>query len=360
MNSKIKKVLETLELNGFEAYIVGGYVRDTLLNIHTTDVDICTNALPKDIINIFNKNGSNITYGSITLNDGKYNFDITTYRSESNYNNRKPLNVEYIDDLIGDLKRRDFTINALCMNKEGSIIDPLNGLEDIKNKYIRIIGDNNKKLTEDPLRILRAIRFSIVLGFKLDKQIITFINKNKALLKTLSYTRKQEELNRIFSSKNAHLGLKLLKDLKLLSALEIKYDNIKVVNDVLGIWAQIDYSNNYVFTKSTTETIKKIREIITKGRIDNNVLYKYDLYVSMVAGEILGFNHKTISQMHANLKIKTAKELDIKSIDVFKILEINPSPKVKEIINDLIDQVLNYNLENNYDILKKYILNKWK
>jgi len=360
VNSKIKKVLETLEKNGFEAYVVGGYVRDTLLNINTTDVDICTNALPKDIIKIFNKNGSNINYGSISLNDGKYNFDITTFRSESNYDKRKPLNIKYINDLIIDLQRRDFTINSLCMNKEGEIINLLGGLNDLNQKSIRIIGDTSKKLTEDPLRILRAIRFSITLGFKLENEIITFINNNKSLIKTLSYTRKYEELNRIFSSKNAYLGLKILKDLNLLEELEIKYDNIKVVNDVLGIWAQIDYSDNYIFTKSSSEVIKNIREIISKGIIDNNVLFKYNLYISMVAGQILGIDYKIISKMHADLKIKSAKELDINSKDIFNVLNIKPSPQVKEIIKDLIDQVLNNNLENNYDNLKKYILKKWK
>ena len=235
VNSKIKKILEKLEASGFEAYVVGGYVRDTLLNIQTTDVDICTNALPKDIIKIFNSKGSKFSYGSISLTDDKYNFDITTYRSESNYNKRAPLNIEYISDLNEDLKRRDFTINALCMNKEGEIIDPLNGINDLNNKKIKTIGNTDEKLTEDPLRILRAIRFSIVLGFDLDEEILEFIKNKKHLIQTLSYTRRQEELNRIFASKNPEEGLKLLKELNLLKELEINYNNIIATKDVLGI-----------------------------------------------------------------------------------------------------------------------------
>lgn len=359
VNPKIIKVLEKLESNGFEAYIVGGFVRDTLLNISTTDVDICTNALPKDIIKIFNKNGSNISYGSIALNDGKYNFDITTYRSESNYDKRVPLEIEYVNNLITDLKRRDFTINSLCMNKNGQVIDLLGGLKDLNNKYIKVIGDMNKKLSEDPLRILRAIRFMITLDFNLDNEIIIFINKNKHLIKTLSYTRRQEELNRIFASKNASLGLKLLKELNLLEELEINYNDIKVLNDVLGMWAQIDYSENYNFNKSSNETIKNIRKIVNSGIIDNDVLFKYDLYISMVAGDILGIDHKKISKMHSELIIKSPKDLKINSQDIFKILNIKPSAKVKEITNDLTYQVLNNNLDNNYEDLEKYILNKW-
>ena len=156
VNSKIKKILEKLEASGFEAYVVGGYVRDTLLNIQTTDVDICTNALPKDIIKIFNSKGSKFSYGSISLTDDKYNFDITTYRSESNYNKRAPLNIEYISDLIEDLKRRDFTINALCMNKEGEIIDPLNGINDLNNKKIKTIGNTDEKINRRSFKNIKS------------------------------------------------------------------------------------------------------------------------------------------------------------------------------------------------------------
>lgn len=360
VNSKIKKILEKLETNGFEAYVVGGYVRDTLLGIKTTDVDICTNALPKDIIKIFNSKGSKFSYGSISLTDDKYSFDITTYRSESNYNKRAPLNIEYINDLIVDLERRDFTVNALCMNKEGEIIDPLNGIKDLNNKIIKTIGNTDKKLTEDPLRILRAIRFSITLDFKLDKEILNFINNKKHLIKTLSYTRRQEELNRIFASKNSKEGLKLLKELNLLDELEINYDNIIATKDVLGIWAQIDFSANYNFSKSNKNTINRIREIINNKTIDNNTLYKNDLYISMVAGEILGIDHKTINKMYSKLKIKSQKELDITSEEIFDLLRIKPSNKIKIINEDLINNILNNNLKNKKEILKKYVLEKWK
>ena len=360
VNSKIKKILEKLEASGFEAYVVGGYVRDTLLNIQTTDVDICTNALPKDIIKIFNSKGSKFSYGSISLTDDKYNFDITTYRSESNYNKRAPLNIEYISDLNEDLKRRDFTINALCMNKEGEIIDPLNGINDLNNKKIKTIGNTDEKLTEDPLRILRAIRFSIVLGFDLDEEILEFIKNKKHLIQTLSYTRKKEELNRMFASKNSEEGLKLLKELNLLKELEINYDNIIATKDVLGIWAQIDFNPNYNFSKSNKDTINKIREIISNKVIDNNVLYKYDLYISMVAGEILGIDHKTINKMYSKLKIKSQKDLDISSEEIFDLLRMKPSNKIKIITDDLVDKVLNQKLKNKKETLKKYLIETWK
>ena len=192
MNNKIKKVLNKLEENGFEAYIVGGFVRDFLMGVASTDVDICTNALPKDIINIFDIKKVPVSYGSVSLSCDEYNFDITTYRTESNYENRRPQNIEYTNNLLEDIKRRDFTINTICMNKDGKIFDYLSGQNDILNKQIKVVGDINTKFIEDPLRILRAIRFSIILDFNLDITILDFINKNKELIKNLSFTRKKE------------------------------------------------------------------------------------------------------------------------------------------------------------------------
>lgn len=359
MNNKLRKVLKKIEENGFEAYIVGGYVRDHILGIESTDIDICTNAKPKDIIKIF-KVTTKPEYGSISLNDGKYVFDITTYRSESHYQNRKPQKVEYIDNLIVDIKRRDFTINSLCMNSNGQIIDLLNGREDINNKIVRVIGDLNQKLTEDPLRILRAIRFSIVLNFDLDPEIIEFIKNNKYLLDKLSYTKKEEELNKIFSSKNVESGLKLLRDLDLLAVLGLNYYKVVPVPDILGIWAQIDFDQRYPFTKSSLEVINQIRKIIKKTKIDKITLYENSLYVLIVAGEIIGYNRKEITKMNAELPIKSVKDLKISTKDILKILEIEPSCKLKEIYEDLVFKVINLELKNNSSVLRKYIINKWK
>lgn len=359
MNNKLRRVLKKIEENGFEAYIVGGYVRDHILGIESTDIDICTNALPKDVIKIFNVT-TKPEYGSFSLKDGKFNFDITTYRSESDYKNRKPQKVEYVDNLITDINRRDFTINSLCMNSNGQIIDILNGKDDINNRVIRVIGDLEKKLTEDPLRILRAIRFSIVLDFTLDSLIIDFIKKNKNLLATLSFTKKEEELSRIFSSKRASTGLRILKELELLEVLGIKYSYVKIVPDILGMWAQIDFDKSYPFNKNCLEVINKIRKIVDYGKIDKMILFRNDLYILIVAGEIIGYDRKEITKLYANLSIKSSKDLKITSEEILKILHIEPSAKLKLIYEDLITKVLNLEVKNNRNALKKYILNNWK
>lgn|SRR5574344_519524 len=356
MNSKIQNILNKIEKNGFEAYIVGGYVRDHLLGIESTDVDICTNALPKDIVNIFKIKTDSPTYGSIKIVSERYNFDITTYRKESHYNNRKPEQIEYINNLLEDIKRRDFTINSMCMNSNGNLIDLLNGQDDLKSKMIRVIGDPTKKLTEDPLRILRAIRFATVLDFSLDQKIEEVIINNPNLVKTLSYNRKKEELDKILISKNAIKGLNLLKKLNLLSELELKYDRIVYVPDLLGMWAQIEFSPKYPNSKYNLKTITTIRKIVKDGIISKQVLFENELYVVLVAGEILGFTKEEISKAYANLPIHSVKDLAINYLDVIKIMHLEPSNEIKKYLDLLVTKVINNELKNEKQELEDYLI----
>ena len=141
------KVLQKIESHGFKAYIVGGFVRDYILGIESTDVDISTNATPKQILEIF-KNSAlpNEEYGAVTLYYKNNRFEITTFRREIRYiNNRKPIEIEYIDDLVEDLKRRDFRMNTLCIDAKGEIIDLLGGKEDIDNHIINTVGSSDFK-----------------------------------------------------------------------------------------------------------------------------------------------------------------------------------------------------------------------
>ena len=359
MDKEIKKILKKIESNGYEAYIVGGYVRDYILHNPTTDVDICTNALPKDILRIFDIKKENPSYGSIKIATKKFNYDITTYRREENYKNRKPETITYVNNLIDDIKRRDFTINALCMNSDGVIIDLLDGTRDLENRIIRVIGDTKQKLTEDPLRILRAIRFSIVLDFELDKEIKDFISNNRSIIKTLSYTRKKEELEKILVSKKAEEGLKYLKNNHFCDELEIKYDRIVPIKDLLGMWAQMEFSDKYPFTKSNIKTIKDIRTILNQRVINNETLFNYELYTVLVSAEIMGVTKKEVYKINNSLKIYSKSELKIRQEDVIKILDIEPSCRVKVIYNDVLIKVVNNVLPNNYKKIKDYILKNW-
>lgn len=350
MEKNIKKILEKLEKEGYQAYLVGGFVRDYLLGITSYDVDIATDALPKDIHNIFNSTKSN--YGSVNIKFDNYNIDITTFRKDLNYVNRRPSNVIYIDNLEEDLNRRDFTINAICMDKDDKIIDPLNGCEDLNNRTIKMIGDIDTKLEEDPLRIMRAIRFASVLDFDIDKKLYEKIKKYSHLVETLSKERIKSELEKILLSKNFMRALKIMEDTNIACSLGISYSHINYVDDLLGMWGQIKVAN-IPFTNVEKGNIIKITEVIALGQIDNLALYNYGLYVCTIAGKILNINPKKVSKMYNNLPIKSKSDINITSKE---ISDIFGAGKVIGIIySELEKEILNKNIENNKEVILKYL-----
>lgn len=362
VNNKIKNILQKLIDNGYEAYVVGGFVRDYILGIETYDVDISTSAEPKDVKQIFELSSpSDDKYGSVSFKDKLYNYDITTFRKELNYENRRPTDFIFVDTISEDIKRRDFTINALYMDINGRIYDEFNSMEDLNNRTIRVIGNIQEKMIEDPLRILRAVRFAAVNDFVLEKNLELFIKQNKQLIQTLSYNRKKQELDLMFKSSNCLKGIKLLKDLNLCDVLELTIDK-EVANclDSIGIWAQIEYSKEYPFSNSEKELIESIQKIINYGIIDNVVLYEYGLYASVIAGEIIGLNRSYISEIYKDLPIYSQKDIQINGDDIQKILDIEPSARIKDIIHDLELNILNNIIKNTPKDLQDYIIKNWR
>lgn len=359
MDKILKNILKKINDNGFEAYLVGGFVRDYLLGIKTNDVDICTNALPKDLYKLFpNSNNNSNNYGGFNLKIKEYNIDITTYRKELKYDKRKPTELVYISDLSEDIQRRDFTINTVCMDKDEKVIDLVNGINDINNHLIKMIDNIEDRLREDPLRILRAIRFSCILNFDIEEELLKEIKKNYKLVSTLSDIRIKSELTKILLNKNFYKGLELLKETKILELLDIKYDEITFVNDICGMWAQLDTPKNYAFTKQENRNIINIRKIIKNGIIDNKVLFNYDLYSSLVAGEILNIDKKVINKMYNKLPIKNEMDLDITSKEIMELLNISPSKELNKIKLNLINNILDGKIKNKNSELKKFLLQK--
>ena len=362
MDKSIIKILSLIEENGFEAYVVGGYVRDFLLDKDTKDIDICTNARVVELVDIFNDfNIVSNNYGAVKITYNDYKFDITTYREELKYNgNRRSLEIKYIDNLVEDIKRRDFTCNTLCMSKEGNIIDVLNGREDIDNKIIRCVGDVNKKLTEDPLRMLRAIRFATVLDFKLDKELYDTILEKRELVGTLSTTRIKEELTKILVSKKATKGLNYLKRLKLTEYMGIEYEKVKVVSDICGMYSQINFIREYPFTIKEKENIDKINKLVNSGRIDKYSIIEYGLYICSVAGDILGYKKRDIIKMDKELSIKDKKDINITGYEICNILGCKPSKVIGMVYDEVLVQIVEKNIKNEKNDISNYIYNNRK
>ena len=197
----MKEILDKIIKEGFECYIVGGYVRDYLLGYDSKDIDICTNAKVEDLIKIFNGTGKpNKEYYSYHIKDGDYTYDITSYRKELQYKKNKPIKLEYAKDLKTDLLRRDFTINTFAIDENGKLLDLLNAKEDLDNRIIKVVGNTKEKLTEDKTRIIRAIRFACTLDFTLSNEIREFLKENGKMLNEVPKEYIKKELDKIFDS----------------------------------------------------------------------------------------------------------------------------------------------------------------
>lgn len=360
--NQVLKVLEEITSHGYKAYIVGGYVRNHLLNLPSNDVDITTNATPKELMEIFDQSIPTEDYGSVTVVKKGVKFEITTFRKEYDYvDHRRPNKIEYIDDLYEDLLRRDFICNTICMDKDGNIIDYLNGKSDLDNRIIRSVGDPKEKFYEDSLRMLRAIRFATILDFSLDSEIIEAIKENKAYLKELSYARKKEELDKIFSSPNAYKGVQLMLELGMDKDLELdKLSQVSPTNSSLGIWSILNVVDKYPFSSNEKELIKLINLALNHNNTDPMSLYTYGLYANSVAGDIKNTDIKLITESYNNLVIHGRKELDITSDEIMNILNRAPGEYMSEVYSDIEKEVLYKRLDNNKKSISEYIKNKYK
>lgn len=197
-----RNILNALERAGYEAYIVGGAVRDSLMGKIPSDYDIATNAKPKEVKGVFSKTiDTGLKHGTVTVIENKIGYEVTTYRQESGYQDmRHPDSVRYVNSLERDMSRRDFTINAMAYSPDRGFVDKFGGREDIEKKVIRCVGEPVTRFKEDALRMLRAVRFAACLGFELSPDVVTAIKKCAVLIKNVSSERIREEMNKILIS----------------------------------------------------------------------------------------------------------------------------------------------------------------
>ena len=339
------KLLREFSSHSYKAYIVGGFVRDYILGIKSNDIDITTDAKPKEIKEIFEDSClPNDDYGSVTVISKGIRFEITTFREEKEYeDHRRPSVIQYIDDLYPDLLRRDFVINTLCMDEEGKIIDYLGGQKDIEDRIIRTVGDAKEKFSDDSLRILRAIRFATILDFQLSDEIEQAIFETKGFVRELSYQRKKEEVEKIFNSPNRDKGIQLLLKFGLDQELEIEHLEDVIGRDMdssLVVWSQLEVSPKYPFHKNEMEMIHHIQKAMELNNLDPMALYTYGLYVNSCAGKMKDVDVKKITESYANLVIKSRDEIAITSLQIMELLHRGSGKYLKEIYDDSISQYI--------------------
>ena len=224
-------ILHRLTLAGYEAYIVGGCVRDCLLGRDPKDWDITTSARPYEVKSLFDRTiDTGIAHGTVTVMIGREGYEVTTYRIDGEYEDcRHPKEVQFTNQLIEDLKRRDFTINAMAYNPETGVVDEFDGIGDLERRIIRCVGEPAERFDEDALRILRAVRFSAQLGFEIDEATCRAIRDKAAQLTLISAERIQMELVKILTSSHpAHM--KVACDLGITAVILPEYDRIRGVS----------------------------------------------------------------------------------------------------------------------------------
>lgn len=258
---EVKKILSVLNQSGFEAYIVGGCVRDILMKKAPHDFDFTTSATPEQIKSLFNKTAdTGIKHGTVTVIENGIPFEVTTFRTESGYSDlRRPDRVCFVKDIKEDLSRRDFTMNAIACSLSGEITDPFGGQTDIKNKVIKTVGDPYKRFSEDALRILRLFRFSSALDFSLEKNTLSAALTLTNELNKISTERIVSELKKTLCSDFPENSMPLFET-KALSFLGIescpKLYNLKLIrkNTDLRMFAFLKESSKNAF-----ETAKKLK-----------------------------------------------------------------------------------------------------
>lgn len=248
----VEFIIKRIESEGYETYIVGGCVRDSLLGRIPSDWDITTNAKPEDIQRIFNKViPTGIKHGTVTIMIGSEGYEVTTYRMDGEYSDsRRPDNVEFTDDITKDLSRRDFRMNAIAYNPTRGFVDPFDGIRDIKNKVIQTVGKPGERFREDYLRMLRAIRFEYQLGFELEPYVLYEVEENAHLLKNIAKERIQSELNKILLCENVYF-INRLSDTGIL----------KYIHPELMKLTRVEQNNPYHIHNVWFHTIKTIENV---------------------------------------------------------------------------------------------------
>jgi len=271
----VRQILKNLQSRGHKAYLVGGCVRDMILAVQPNDWDICTSALPEAVLDIFPGSETvGIKHGTVAVKIGSHTVEVTTFRSEGRYtDHRHPEDVSFVSDLTTDLRRRDFTMNAIALSADGFVSDPFGGVKDIENKLIRCVGEPELRFEEDALRMFRALRFSARLGFEIEPESYSAIRKKAYLAGEISPERVREELEKVLMTKRPERVMELI-DLGLMDPYIIRrlpkerkeadFSNIPIKD--IQRWAVLCvYLERY-------DCIRSAEEFLTALRLDSRTI----------------------------------------------------------------------------------------
>ncbi|MEJ9212304.1 CCA tRNA nucleotidyltransferase [Bacillus smithii] len=383
---KAVPLLERLEQAGYEAYFVGGCVRDYYLGRPINDIDIATSALPEEVKEIFpNTVDVGIEHGTVLVLHNGEGYEVTTFRAESDYKDfRRPEKVVFIGSLYEDLKRRDFTMNAMAMDRTGRVVDPFNGKEAIRHRQIVTVGKAEERFSEDALRMMRAARFASQLGFDLEDGVFTAICHNAGLMQHIAVERKRNEFEKLISGRFRKKGLKILLETELYLYLPGLESNKKELEKMLTIdctsltlqqmWLLIavlfsgDKPVEFLKAwKLPSKTIKYLLSGLTwmKNRRETPWT-RWDVYdaglsvavdVEKVHSVLYQYEDMTeqIQTLYDNLPIKHRKELSVNGQDLCMWFQKKPGPWLRACLEEIEKAVLDQKTKNEKEKIKEWL-----
>ncbi|MDG4845908.1 CCA tRNA nucleotidyltransferase [Peribacillus frigoritolerans] len=379
-------ILELIEEAGYEAYFVGGSVRDYILGRTINDVDIATSATPQEIKRIFpNTADIGIDHGTVLVITDMGTYEITTFRTESGYSDfRRPDAVKFVRSLTEDLQRRDFTMNAIAMDKTGKIIDPFNGKRDLAQKRIITVGNPHERFHEDALRMIRALRFVSQLEFELDQETFDSLKENAQNISEIAVERILVEFEKLAAGSNKIKAFSLLLESGLYQYLPLFSSKKDHLMDLLNlplhqlnaaeIWSIImihtkdqEIEEALRAWKLPLKTIRNVQRTIklVKSKEPSAIdVFQAGHGITVQAAKVrAALNAGNVSDAEENahqryneLIIKQMSDLAVTGTDLLIWHQEKPGPWVKEYLEKILKAVLNEELRNDKEEIKRWLV----
>lgn len=370
----VNMILEKLNSAGYEAFVVGGCVRDTFMGKSPNDWDICTSARPNEIKECFGEFptvDTGIKHGTVTVIVAGRPVEVTTYRIDGEYHdNRHPVSVEFTENIEADLARRDFTVNAMAYSPVLGVFDPFGGRQDIKGKCIRCVGKPILRFEEDALRIMRGLRFASVLGFDIEEETLTAMRACKDLMKKVSVERIHVEFSKLIMGKNADLILENCRDILQAVIPEMADGSVgnlplNLINrlgalfpeDTEAVLRRLKYDNYTIKQTLLLNDIKRRYGAKTVEKVEIlKILKNYGEDTARLYFEEYGGIDELNRAMGEGACWKRT-DLQVSGRDVMEA-GFRKGPEIGEVLNELLEQVIEGKLENERKMLMEALMFK--
>ena len=382
-------ILEKIRKAGYEAYFVGGSVRDAILGRPIHDVDIASSSYPEETKAIFERTiDVGIEHGTVLVLENHREYEITTFRTEDVYVDfRRPSSVTFVRSLEEDLKRRDFTVNAFALSEEGEIIDLFNGLEDLETRILRAVGEATERFNEDALRIMRGFRFQASLGFDLEEETFKAMTDCAPLLEKISVERIFIELDKLLLAPFWRKGLE-----GLIASQSYQYLPL-LQNSQLSLEKLFQLSMDYTFTsseqawaallltmedqapqaflkkwKTSRDFAKKVEQLVEiyqlrlMGSLNRRDVYRYDKSLLLSAEELrqaqgLAVDFQAIEELYDSLTIHDKHEIVVNGGILMKEYGLKPGPGLGQVLSAVEWTIVDGELENDKEAISSFVSN---